>query len=130
MSRKPRARQDARASNDNVPGAKSMLRWPWDVYYAAARARGVGRVEARAVGAYALALVSVAVATALRVVLDPYLEGAQFVTFYPAIAITTLVSGFGAGFFSAVLSTAAADFFLLSPRWAFSFEDPATVADL
>jgi PAS domain S-box-containing protein len=83
-----------------------------------------------AVGGYALALVSVAVATALRVVLDPYLEGAQFVTFYPAIAITTLVSGFGAGFFSAVLSTAAADFFLLSPRWAFSFEDPATVADL
>jgi hypothetical protein len=46
MSRKPRARQDARASNDNVPGAKSMLRWAWDVYYAAARARWVGRVEA------------------------------------------------------------------------------------
>ncbi len=82
------------------------------------------------VGAYALAVASVGLATWLRVVLDPYLEGAQFVTFYPAVVITTLVSGFGAGFLSAVLSTAAADFFLLAPRWAFSFQDPATVADL
>jgi hypothetical protein len=51
------------------------------------------------VGAYALAVVSVGAATALRVALDPYLDGAQFVTFFPAIAITTLISGFGAGFF-------------------------------
>jgi two-component sensor histidine kinase len=35
-----------------------------------------------------------------------------------------------AGFFCAVLSTAAADFFVLSPRWSFSVEDPANVADL
>jgi K+-sensing histidine kinase KdpD len=56
--------------------------------------------------------------------------GAQFVTFFPAVIITTLISGFGAGFFCAVLSTAAADFFVLSPRWSFSVEDPANVADL
>jgi PAS domain S-box-containing protein len=84
------------------------------------------------VGAYVLAVVSVAVATALRVALDPYLVGAQFITFFPAIVVTTLISGFGAGFLCAVLSTAAADFFVLEPRWAFSFsvEDPANVADL
>jgi PAS domain-containing protein len=29
-----------------------------------------------------------------------------------------------------VLSTAAADFFALSPRWTFNVEDPANVADL
>lgn len=82
-------------------------------------------------GAYALAFVFVGVATALRIALDPYLVGAQFVTFYPAIVITTLISGFGAGFLCAVLSTAAADFFVLSPRWVFSVvEDPANVADL
>jgi PAS domain S-box-containing protein len=78
-------------------------------------------------GAYALAVVSVGVATALRVALDPYVEGAQFVTFYPAIVITTLISGFGAGLVSAVLSTAAADFFVLEPRFSFF---PETVADL
>jgi hypothetical protein len=84
------------------------------------------------VGAYALALVSVGVATALRLAVDPYLVGAQFVTFFPAIVITTLISGFGAGFFCAVLSTAAVDFFVLEPRWSFtvSVEDAANVADL
>ncbi len=82
------------------------------------------------VGAYALALVSVGVATALRVALDPYLEGAQFVTFFPAIVITTLISGFGAGFLCAVLSTAAADFFVLSPHFSFVPESSADLADL
>src|SRR5215470_6672025 len=72
------------------------------------------------VGAYALAFVSVGVATALRLAVDPYVVGAQFVTFFPAIIITTLISGFGAGFFCAVLSTAAADFFMLEPRWSFN----------
>jgi PAS domain S-box-containing protein len=82
------------------------------------------------VGAYALAFVSVGIATALRLAVDPYVVGAQFVTFFPAIVITTLISGFGAGFFCAVLSTAAADFFVLEPRWSFNIDDPATVADL
>jgi two-component sensor histidine kinase len=81
-------------------------------------------------GAFGLALVSVGVATVLRMALDPYLTGAQFVTFFPAIVVTTLISGFGAGFLAAVLSTAAADFFVLSPRFTFYIDDPAAVADL
>jgi PAS domain S-box-containing protein len=81
-------------------------------------------------GAYAFAFVLAAVATALRVALDPYVVGVQFITFAPAIVITTLISGFGAGFFCVVLSTAAADFFVLEPRWSFNVEDPANVADL
>src|SRR6516225_603766 len=82
------------------------------------------------VGAYALAFAFTGVATALRLAVDPYVVGAQFVTFFPAVVITTLISGFGAGFFCAVLSTAAADFFVLYPRWSFNVEDPANVADL
>jgi PAS domain S-box-containing protein len=81
-------------------------------------------------GAYALAVIAVGVATALRVALDPYVVGAQFVTFYPAIVITTVISGFGAGFLCAVLSTAAADFFLLEPRFSFLPETSAGLADL
>jgi K+-sensing histidine kinase KdpD len=65
-------------------------------------------------GAYALAFAAVGVATALRVAIDSYVVGAQFITFYPAIVITTVISGFGAGFLCAVLSTAAVDFFLLA----------------
>jgi PAS domain-containing protein len=82
------------------------------------------------VGAYALAFVAVGVATALRVAFDPYVVGAQFITFYPAIVITTVISGFGAGFFCAVLSTAAADFFVLEPRFSFFPETSADLADL
>jgi PAS domain S-box-containing protein len=84
------------------------------------------------IGAYALALAAVGVATALRLALDPYLLGAQFVTFFPAVVITTLISGFGAGFFCAFLSTAAADFFVLAPRFSFAFyvNDPAALVDL
>src|SRR5262245_53321813 len=82
------------------------------------------------VGAYALAFVSVGVATALRLALDPFLVGAQFVTFFPAIVITTMISGFGAGFFCAVLSTASADFFVLAPRLSFFPETSADLADL
>jgi PAS domain S-box-containing protein len=82
------------------------------------------------VGAYAFAFVLAAVATALRVALDPYVVGVQFITFAPAIVITTLISGFGAGFFCVVLSTTAADFFVLSPRFSFYIDDPAVAVDL
>jgi PAS domain S-box-containing protein len=82
------------------------------------------------VGAYALAFVSAAVATALRVALDPYVVGVPFITFFPAVIITTLISGCGAGFFCMVLSTAAADFFVLSPRFSFFVENTADLADL
>jgi PAS domain S-box-containing protein len=81
-------------------------------------------------GAYALALVAVGVATMLRLAIDPYVVGAQFITFFPAIVITTLISGFGAGFLCAVLSTAAADFFVLSPRFSFVPESSADLVDL
>ena len=47
------------------------------------------------VGAYALAFLSAGLATALRVAIDPYVVGVPFVTFSPAVIITTLISGFG-----------------------------------
>jgi PAS domain S-box-containing protein len=82
------------------------------------------------VGAYALAVGAVAAATVLRLALDPFVVGVQFITYYPAIVITTVISGFGAGFFCTVLSTAAAAFFVLEPRWAFMVEEPSKVVEL
>ncbi len=82
------------------------------------------------VGAYALAVASVGIATALRLAVDPYVEGVQFETFWPAVIVTTLISGFGAGFLCAVLSTAAVDFFVLAPRWSFNVDDPVNLANL
>jgi PAS domain S-box-containing protein len=76
------------------------------------------------VGAYSLAALSVLAALAARIVLDPYLQDALYILFYPAVLITTLISGFGAGLLSAVLSIAAAWFFLVPPRTSFGMPIP------
>src|SRR5882672_3696513 len=71
------------------------------------------------IGAYAFAFMCVGVATALRLAIDPYITGIQYVTFFPAVIITTLVSGLGAGLFALVLSVGACAFFVLTPRFSF-----------
>jgi hypothetical protein len=52
------------------------------------------------VGAYTFAILCAAIATALRVGIDPYVGGVPFITYVPAVIITALTSGFGAGFFA------------------------------
>jgi uncharacterized protein DUF955/uncharacterized protein DUF4118 len=64
------------------------------------------------------------------VVIDPYVVGVPFVTFSPAVIVTTLISGFGAGVFCLVLSTASATFFLLPPYWSFYVESSADVVEI
>jgi PAS domain S-box-containing protein len=79
------------------------------------------------VGAYALAFLCAGVATALRLAIDPYVVGVQYITFFPAVIITTLISGFRAGVFCIVLGAAAANFFLIAPRFSFYIEHPGEV---
>jgi two-component sensor histidine kinase len=79
------------------------------------------------VGAYAFAFVCVGVATALRLAIDPYVVGVQYVTFFPAVIITTLVSGLGAGLFCLALSVGAVAFFMLAPRFSFFIENLSDV---
>jgi two-component sensor histidine kinase len=82
------------------------------------------------VGAYAFAFLCAAIATALGLVIDPYVVGVPFVTFTPAVIITTMISGFGAGLFCAVLSAASATFFLLPPRWSLYVEISADLVEI
>ncbi len=63
-------------------------------------------------GACALGVLSALAATAVRVAMDPYLVGSQYITFHPAIIITTLISGLGAGFLCGLLSVAAVVLFI------------------
>jgi two-component sensor histidine kinase len=74
------------------------------------------------VGAYAFAFVCAALATALRLAIDPYVVGARFITFFPAVIIAAMVSGLGAGLFCLVLSVGALAFFVLLPRFSFYIE--------
>ena len=64
------------------------------------------------VEAYVLTLGFVAVATLVRVAVDPYLAGTQFPTFFLAAILSTFVGGICAGLFSVVLSTFSAYYFL------------------
>jgi K+-sensing histidine kinase KdpD len=79
------------------------------------------------IGAYVLALLCTGGATALRLAIDPYVVGVQFITFFPAVIITTLIGGFRAGVFCTVLSAAAANFFLIEPRFSFHIDHPGEV---
>jgi PAS domain S-box-containing protein len=81
-------------------------------------------------GGYALALVSVGAATVLRLAVDPYIIGGLFITFWPPVVITALISGLGAGFFCVMLSVAASTFFVLPPHLSFYVKNQADVADL
>jgi two-component sensor histidine kinase len=74
-------------------------------------------------GAYAFAVLATGIALALRLAIDPYVEGLQYVTFFPAVIITTLISGVGAGLLCLALSVAALAYFLLPPRFSFSVEN-------
>ena len=79
------------------------------------------------VGAYAFAFMCAAAAVAIRLAIDPYITGIQYVTFFPAVVITALVSGLGAGLFCLALSVAAAAFFLLPPRFSFHVDSLSDV---
>jgi PAS domain S-box-containing protein len=70
------------------------------------------------VGAYALALVAVAIATALEAGIDRYVGGARYVTFLLPVVFTALVSSLGASLFCLAISVAAVHFFLLRPGYS------------
>ena len=56
------------------------------------------------VGSYAFAVLCTLAALALRLAVDPHIVGAQYITFFPAVTASTLVSGVRAGFVSAALA--------------------------
>jgi PAS domain S-box-containing protein len=78
-------------------------------------------------GAYALAAVLALAALVARLALDPYIGGAQYITFFPVVMTSALISGFGAGLVCTALSLAAVVFFILPPRHAFYIERPGDV---
>jgi two-component sensor histidine kinase len=83
--------------------------------------------SAGTVGAYVFAFLCAGVATALRLAIDPYIVGVQFITFFPAVIITTLIGGFGAGLFCVALTVIAATFFVLPPRLSFYIDNPGEI---
>ncbi len=71
-------------------------------------------------GSFIFAVAVVALATVLRVAIDPYVVGIQFITFFPAVIITTFVCGWRAGVLSVVLCALAAWYVVIKPQYAFA----------
>ncbi len=67
---------------------------------------------------------------ALRMLLEPLLAGMKFITFWPAIAIATLICGWRQGAFVLVLSAGTAWYFFLEPFHSFAIKDQTTVGSL
>jgi PAS domain S-box-containing protein len=80
--------------------------------------------------AYILAGVVIAAATAMRMAIDPYVTGIQFIFLSFGIMIATYVCGVRAGVFSCVAAVLAAWFFILPVRFSFRIEDPAQINNL
>jgi PAS domain S-box-containing protein len=80
--------------------------------------------------AYLLGGLMVALATALRLELGHWLAGAQFVTFFPAVLMVTLLCGSGPGWLSVVLSTLSAWIVIMPPQFSIRVEQPGQIAAL
>jgi signal transduction histidine kinase len=76
----------------------------------------------RTVSYYVVALVTVALGTALRIGLDPVLgEHHPFTIYFAAVAITAWYGGFAPALAATVLAYFAADWFFVPPRFAFNW---------
>jgi len=79
--------------------------------------------------AYGLTGAIFAVATGLRIVLDPYvLPPAPFVTYYPAVLLIAFFCGLWPAVFSIVISGITAWYLFLPPRGSFEVSSHAAVA--
>jgi PAS domain S-box-containing protein len=70
-------------------------------------------------GSYLVATAIVAAATALRLMLEPWLAGTQFITFFAAVFLAAFLCGRGAGFFAVALSALSDWAFIMAPAFAF-----------
>lgn len=77
------------------------------------------QVELGAFLGYALSVVSVALATSVTLLLQDYAFRTPL--FLPAILLTTWFGGTGPGLLAVLLSTLSINFFILEPRFAFTF---------
>jgi signal transduction histidine kinase len=72
--------------------------------------------------AYLIAILVTGLATVLRLALDPWVSGVQFITYFPALILVALLCGAGAGLLSALLCGIAGWYFVVEPRRSFALE--------
>ena len=73
------------------------------------------RFQPRSLKAYLVAGLIVAIATAWRLALEPWVAGMPYVGFFPAVIVATFLCGSAAGVLAALLSVLSAWLFILPP---------------
>lgn len=80
---------------------------------------------------YGVAVLAVAIALIVRLPVWSVLgKDAPFLTFFPAVLVSAVYGGFGAGLFATFLSGLIANYFVVPPAFSFSLTQPADVANL
>jgi two-component system, sensor histidine kinase PdtaS len=87
-------------------------------------------VQRRGVLPWAIALFIFAASFALYVLFDPFLQGAKFITFYPAIAVATLVCGGRQGTIVLILSAVTGWYLFAEPTTSFGPKDATAFGSL
>lgn len=86
-------------------------------------------IRAREKLAYVLAVLAFALALLARFALDDVLsQGFPYLTFFPAVILTTFFCGTGAGILCAILSGLAAWYFFIPVRWSFVINGQGVLA--
>jgi K+-sensing histidine kinase KdpD len=79
--------------------------------------------------AYGIAIIAVAIATLVRVGLKGHiLSGTPFITFFPAVVLTTFFCGWRPGVFAVLLSAIVSWYLFLPPLYSWSLDVDAFVA--
>lgn len=78
---------------------------------------------------WTLTLILLGVGVAMRAVLQPWLDPLNFLTFYPALAISALLCGWIPATALLILSVLVVSYFFLEPVGSFFFRDTRTFVD-
>lgn len=88
-------------------------------------------IRAREKLAYGLAMLAFVLALLARFALDDFLsQGFPYLTFFPAVILTTFFCGTGAGILCAILSGLAAWYFFIPVQWSFGINGQGMLAML
>jgi PAS domain S-box-containing protein len=84
-----------------------------------------GRAPLSAAAGYGLALLFALLAIGLRLVLNDYLSGVQFITYFPAVIAAAYLGGVAPGLFCGALCGLASWYLLIPPFYSFRISDAA-----
>jgi signal transduction histidine kinase/CheY-like chemotaxis protein len=80
--------------------------------------------------AYLIALLVPLIATLVRLAIDPWVEGAQFITYFPLLILVALACGYRSGLVATAVATLAAALFIVAPRGSLAISRPEDLLTL